>query len=64
MSPADLVACFLEDAGYDTVSEWAFDSDYRRYQGEWWDETGHRVDIEECLIAAIEACGYDPVNGP
>lgn len=63
MRPEDLIACFLEDAGYESIAQWAEDSDYVWSEGEWWTE-GHRVDIQECILDAIEACGYSPVDQP
>lgn len=55
--PDGLVAIdeYLAGAGYETVEDWARDSDYEFIEGEWYDRyTGRLVDdIRVQLLAAI-----------
>ena len=51
-----IVACHLKLAGYDSLEEWASDSDYtyNATEGEWYDEWGYQVNIVQQLLVAVD----------
>jgi hypothetical protein len=60
---------YLERADYNTIEDWARDSDYTEQpegSGVWTDEHGNPVDLEEQLLGALEAVGPDddPLTSP
>jgi hypothetical protein len=48
---------FLRAGGYNSLEEWARDSDYTERDGGWVDLDGNPVDLEECLLGAMDAAG-------
>lgn len=44
---------YLQANGYVDVSMWALDSDYHYEGGEWFDEHGNLVNIEDCLESVV-----------
>lgn len=50
---------YLNDNNYDTIEDWAMDSDYRKSDNGlfWLNEEGHITDLWHSLFFAMEACG-------
>lgn len=57
--PADVIARFLAEGGYESIEAWALDSDYVLVHDDaepcWVDEDDRPVNIPDCLLAAIDA---------
>lgn len=55
-----LIEAFLKDGGYKSITEWAKDSDYHFNPAtdEWRNENGDAMSITECILGAIDACGF------
>lgn len=49
---------FLDDGGYESVEEWAQDSDYRPTSNGWVDDNDQPVDIYGAIEGAIEASEF------
>lgn len=50
----DEIDSFLRVHGYDSIEEWAADSDYVFHGDEWRDEDGNTVDIHQYLVALLD----------
>ena len=50
----DEIDAYLRVRDYESVEDWAADSDYVRHGDEWRDEHGNTVDIHECLIGVLD----------
>lgn len=61
------IEAFLDGGGYSSIEDWAADSDYILTDDGWTHEDGHPVDLEDCILGAMEACAdwilVDPRDG-
>jgi hypothetical protein len=53
-SRSDEIDAYLRVHHYDSVEDWAADSDYVRDGDEWRDEDGNTVDIHQYLVALLD----------
>ena len=51
---SDEIDAYLRVRDYESVEDWAADSDYVRHGDEWRDEHGNTVNIHECLIGVLD----------
>lgn len=51
---SDEIDAYLRVRDYESVEDWAADSDYVRHGDEWRDEHGNTVDIHQCLIGVLD----------
>lgn len=61
----EVKAGYLATAGYETIEDWARDSDYTEQpegSGNWVDEHGNQVDLDVQLYGALDASGELPLD--
>lgn len=59
----EVIQAFLTNGGYESLEDWALDSDYTcekddEVEWSWFDEDGNEVDIVAAIYGAMEASGF------
>jgi len=58
MEHPQFIIDYLAAACYETIEDWARDSDYMERDGGWVDEEGNPVDLQEQLLGALEGSDF------